>query len=98
MKILPPYKQKTTIGTKEIEQIVAGIARIPAKTVSISDKKHLKTLERDLKLQIFGQDKAIKALSSAIKLSRAGLSHPEKPIGSYLFTGPTGVGKTEVGK
>ena len=98
MKILPPYKQKTTIGTKEIEQIVAGIARIPAKTVSTSDKKHLKTLERDLKLQIFGQDKAIKALSSAIKLSRAGLSHPEKPIGSYLFTGPTGVGKTEVGK
>ena len=98
MKIVPAHKKKSTIGTREIEQIVAGIARIPAKTVSSSDKKHLKTLERDLKLQIFGQDKAIMALASAIKLSRAGLSHPEKPIGSYLFTGPTGVGKTEVAK
>ena len=98
MKVVPASKQKSTIGVKEIEQIVAGIARVPAKTVSSSDKKHLKTLERDLKLQIFGQDKAIGALANAIKLSRAGLSHPEKPIGSYLFTGPTGVGKTEVAK
>lgn len=98
MRIAPPHKQKSTIGVKEIEQVIAGIARIPAKTVSASDKKHLKTLERDLKLQIFGQDKAIGALAGAIKLSRAGLSHPDKPIGSYLFTGPTGVGKTEVAK
>lgn len=98
MKIAPINKQKSTIGQKEIEQVVADIARIPSKSVSSNDKKHLKTLERDLKLQIFGQDKAIKALASAIKLSRAGLSHPDKPIGSFLFAGPTGVGKTEVAK
>jgi ATP-dependent Clp protease ATP-binding subunit ClpA len=79
-----------------IEDIVAKMARIPAKSVSASDKDVLRTLERDLKLTIFGQDKAIEALSSAIKMSRSGLNEEEKPIGSFLFAGPTGVGKTEV--
>lgn len=98
IRILPPHKQKSIVGPSDIEKVVASIARIPTKSVSSNDKKHLKTLERDLKLQVFGQDKAIEALVGAIKLSRAGLSHPEKPIGSFLFTGPTGVGKTEVAK
>jgi ATP-dependent Clp protease ATP-binding subunit ClpA len=89
-------KRKKTIGTHEIEDVVAKIARIPPKSVSSNDKESLRNLERDLKMTVFGQDDAITALASAIKLSRAGLKAPEKPIGSFLFAGPTGVGKTEV--
>ena len=89
-------KRKKTIGIKEIEAIVAKIARIPPKTVSNDDMDTLKHLERNLKLVIFGQDEAIDSLSTAIKLSRAGLGNEDKPVGSFLFAGPTGVGKTEV--
>ena len=89
-------KRKKTIGVKEIENIVAKIARIPPKSVSSDDMDTLKNLERNLKLVIFGQDAAIDSLAMAIKLSRAGLGHEHKPIGSFLFAGPTGVGKTEV--
>ncbi|MDH5750103.1 MAG: AAA family ATPase, partial [Rhodospirillales bacterium] len=96
--LLPPGKRKKRVGVKDVEAVVAMIARIPPKSVSADDKKALKTLERDLKTMVFGQDKAIDALASAIKLSRAGLREPEKPIGSYLFSGPTGVGKTEVAR
>ncbi len=95
-QLLPVAKRKKTIGVHDIEGIVAKMARIPPKTVSTSDREALKTLERDLKLVVFGQDEAISALATAIKLARSGLAHPEKPIGSYLFSGPTGVGKTEV--
>ena len=95
-QLQPTSKRKKTIGIKEIEAIVAKIARIPPKTVSNDDMDTLKNLERNLKLVIFGQDKAIDSLSTAIKLSRAGLGHEDKPIGSFLFAGPTGVGKTEV--
>jgi ATP-dependent Clp protease ATP-binding subunit ClpA len=91
-------KRRKTIGIKEIEAVVAKIARIPPKTVSKDDAATLKDLEKALKRQVFGQDNAIEALSSAIKLARAGLREPEKPIGNYLFAGPTGVGKTEVAK
>jgi ATP-dependent Clp protease ATP-binding subunit ClpA len=91
-------KRRKTIGTKEIEAVVAKIARIPSKTVSKNDAEVLRDLEKSLKRVVFGQDNAIVALSSAIKLSRAGLREPEKPIGNYLFAGPTGVGKTEVAK
>jgi ATP-dependent Clp protease ATP-binding subunit ClpA len=91
-------KRKKTIGVKEIEKIVASIARIPAKTVSTSDMQVLKTLGRNLKLVIFGQDKAIDNLDEAIKMARAGIGRDEKPIGSFLFSGPTGVGKTEVSR
>ncbi|SLN20365.1 ATP-dependent Clp protease ATP-binding subunit ClpA [Aquimixticola soesokkakensis] len=91
-------KRRKTIGAKEIEAVVAKIARIPAKNVSKDDAMILKDLEMTLKRVVFGQDKAIEALSSAIKLARAGLREPEKPIGNYLFAGPTGVGKTEVAK
>ncbi len=91
-------KRRKTIGTKEIEAVVAKIARIPPKNVSKDDAAVLKDLDATLKRVVFGQDKAIEALSSAIKLSRAGLREPEKPIGNYLFAGPTGVGKTEVAK
>ena len=91
-----PSKRKKTIGLKEVESIVAKIARIPPKTVSTDDRTALKNLERDLKLVIYGQDEAIETLSTAIKLSRAGLGNEQKPIGSFLFAGPTGVGKTEV--
>ncbi len=91
-------KRRKTIGTKEIENVVAKIARIPPKNVSKDDAEVLKDLEKTLKRVVFGQDKAIEALSSAIKLARAGLREPEKPIGNYLFAGPTGVGKTEVAK
>jgi len=91
-------KRRKTIGTKEIEAVVAKIARIPPKNVSKDDAEVLKDLERSLKRVVFGQDSAIEALSSAIKLARAGLREPEKPIGNYLFAGPTGVGKTEVAK
>lgn len=96
--LLPAAKRRKTIGTKEIETVVSKIARIPPKSVSKSDTEQLRDLETNLKRVVFGQDDAIDALSSAIKLSRAGLREPEKPIGSYLFTGPTGVGKTEVAK
>ena len=96
--LLPETRRRKTIGTKEIEAVVAKIARIPPKNVSKDDAEVLKDLEASLKRVVFGQDKAIEALSSAIKLARAGLREPEKPIGNYLFTGPTGVGKTEVAK
>ena len=91
-------KRRKTIGVKEIEAVIAKIARIPPKNVSRDDAEVLKDLERSLKRVVFGQDAAIEALSSAIKLARAGLREPEKPIGNYLFAGPTGVGKTEVAK
>ncbi|PWS35029.1 ATP-dependent Clp protease ATP-binding subunit ClpA [Falsiroseomonas bella] len=96
--LLPENKRRKTVTLKDVEEIVAKIARIPPKSVSADDKEVLKNLERDLKAMVFGQDKAIEALSAAIKLSRAGLRDPEKPIGNYLFAGPTGVGKTEVAK
>jgi ATP-dependent Clp protease ATP-binding subunit ClpA len=96
MQLLSPSKRKKTIGISEIESIVAKMARIPPKSVSSSDKESLRNLERDLKLVVFGQDEAIGTLSSAIKMSRSGLGNEEKPIGSFLFAGPTGVGKTEV--
>lgn len=94
--LVPESKRRKTIGVKEIEGIVAKIARIPPKQVSKDDAQAIKSLEADLKRVVYGQDAAIAALSGAIKLSRAGLREPNKPIGSYLFTGPTGVGKTEV--
>jgi len=96
--LLPESKRRKTISTKEIEAVVAKLARIPSKTVSKNDAETLRDLETSLKRVVFGQDQAIMALSSAIKLSRAGLREPEKPIGNYLFSGPTGVGKTEVAK
>lgn len=96
--LLPESKKRKTITVKEIEAIVARIARIPSKNISKNDAEVLKDLEKSLKRVVFGQDTAISALSSAIKLSRAGLREPEKPIGNYLFAGPTGVGKTEVAK
>jgi len=91
-------KRRKTATVKDVENVISMMARIPPKSVSKDDKKALKTLERDLKTMVFGQDTAIDALSSAIKMSRAGLREPEKPIGSYLFSGPTGVGKTEVAR
>jgi ATP-dependent Clp protease ATP-binding subunit ClpA len=97
-RLLPESKRRKTIGVKEIETVVAKIARIPPKTVSKDDAATLRDLEASLKRVVFGQDTAIEALSAAIKLARAGLREPEKPIGSYLFAGPTGVGKTEVAK
>jgi ATP-dependent Clp protease ATP-binding subunit ClpA len=96
--LLPAAKRKKTVGQKDIEAVVAKIARIPPKQVSTDDAAALKSLETDLQRVVFGQDDAITALSAAIKLARAGLREPNKPIGSYLFTGPTGVGKTEVAK
>ena len=97
-RILPKSKQKKTIGEKEIEDIIAKIARIPPKNISSDDRNALKTLERDLKAVVFGQDKAIESLAAAIKMARSGLGSTHKPIGSFLFSGPTGVGKTEVAK
>ena len=94
----PANRRRKTLGVREVETVVAKIARIPPRSVSKSDKEVLRTLERDLKAVVFGQDKAITALASAIKLARAGLREPEKPIGCYLFSGPTGVGKTEVAR
>jgi ATP-dependent Clp protease ATP-binding subunit ClpA len=96
--LLPEGKRRKNVTLKDVEEIVAKIARIPPKSVSADDKETLRNLERDLKAMVFGQEKAIEALSAAIKLSRAGLRDPEKPIGNYLFSGPTGVGKTEVAK
>ncbi|MDH3430232.1 MAG: ATP-dependent Clp protease ATP-binding subunit ClpA [Gammaproteobacteria bacterium] len=96
LRMQPADERGDTVTVKMVENIVANMARIPAKSVSASDRDALKTLERDLKLTIFGQDNAIEALSSAIKMSRSGLREDEKPIGAFLFAGPTGVGKTEV--
>src|SRR5271169_3453558 len=96
--LLPESRRKKTIGLKEVEAVVAKIARIPPKSVSKSDTEALKQLETDLRRVVFGQEKAIDSLSASIKLARAGLREPEKPIGCYLFSGPTGVGKTEVAK
>ena len=97
-RIQPKSKQKKVITPKEIEDIVAKIARVPAKTVANDERNALKNLDRDLKAVVFGQDKAINALASSIKMTRSGLGNPQKPIGSFLFSGPTGVGKTEVAR
>jgi ATP-dependent Clp protease ATP-binding subunit ClpA len=97
-RILPKSKQKKTITRNEVEEIVAKIARIPPASVSNDDRGKLKSLDRDLKSVVFGQDPAIDALAAAIKMARSGLGRPDKPIGSFLFSGPTGVGKTEVAK
>jgi len=97
-RMQPPSKRKKLIGVRDIEDIVSRIARVPPKTVSTSDVKSLKDLEKDLKMVVFGQDSAIETLASAIKLSRSGLGSEDKPVGSFLFAGPTGVGKTEVTK
>jgi ATP-dependent Clp protease ATP-binding subunit ClpA len=97
-RILPKSKQRKVIGKHDIEEIIAKIARIPTQNVSSSDRNALKTLDRDLKAVVFGQDRAIDALAAAIKMSRSGLGNPQKPIGSFLFSGPTGVGKTEVAR
>jgi ATP-dependent Clp protease ATP-binding subunit ClpA len=97
-RVLPKSKQKKTIGKLEIEEIIAKIARIPPQTVNQDDRSKLQTIDRDLKNVVFGQDPAIDALSSAIKMARAGLGKTDKPIGSFLFSGPTGVGKTEMAK
>ncbi|CCG42073.1 ATP-dependent Clp protease ATP-binding subunit ClpA [Magnetospirillum molischianum] len=96
--LLPESKRRKTVTVRDIEEIVAKIARIPPKSVSLDDMEALKSLDRDLKTLVFGQDQAIDSLASAIKLARAGLREPEKPIGCYLFSGPTGVGKTEVAR
>jgi ATP-dependent Clp protease ATP-binding subunit ClpA len=97
-RIAPKAKQKRIIGKAEIEEIIAKIARIPPRSVSTDDRSALANLDRDLKAVVFGQDKAIDALSSAIKMARSGLGNPQKPIGNFLFSGPTGVGKTEVAR
>jgi ATP-dependent Clp protease ATP-binding subunit ClpA len=97
-RILPKSKQKKVINKTDIEEIVAKIARVPSQHVSLDDRGALKNLDRDLKATVFGQDKAIDALTQAIKMARSGLGNPGKPIGSFLFSGPTGVGKTEVAK
>ena len=97
-RIMPKSKQKRTISKVEIEEIIAKIARVPCKNISSDDRSALKNLDRDLKSVVFGQDKAIDALAAAIKMSRSGLGNPQKPIGSFLFSGPTGVGKTEVAR
>ncbi len=96
--LLPEAKRRKTVTVRDVEEIVAKIARVPPKSVSTNDMEMLRRLERDLKTMVFGQDKAIEVLASAIKLARAGLREPEKPIGCYLFSGPTGVGKTEVAR
>ncbi len=98
LKLSPSFERKKTVGQAEVEAVVAKIAKIPERTVSTSDMERLKTLEHDLKRVVFGQDDAIHSLVSSIKRTRAGLGSPERPIGSFLFTGPTGVGKTEVSK
>ena len=97
-RILPKSRQKKVVGKHEIEDIIAKIARIPPRTVSSDDRNALKNLDRDLKATVFGQDQAIEVLTRAIKMSRSGLGNPQKPVGSFLFSGPTGVGKTEVAR
>ncbi|MDE2030415.1 MAG: AAA family ATPase, partial [Alphaproteobacteria bacterium] len=96
--LVPSDRRKIVLGVEEIEAIVSKLARVPPKTIGANDRESLKNLERDLKTLVFGQDQAIAALVSAIKLARAGLREPEKPIGCYLFSGPTGVGKTEIAR
>jgi ATP-dependent Clp protease ATP-binding subunit ClpA len=96
VQLMSPAKRKKRIDVADVESIVAKIARIPPKKVSVSDTESLRNLDRDLKLVVYGQDAAIEALTAAIRMNRSGLGHEEKPIGSFLFTGPTGVGKTEV--
>ena len=98
VKLMPEEKRKKVVGTKDIEQIVAKIAKIPPRSVSASDRLQIQNLDQELKAVVFGQDQAIQSLASVIKLSRSGLGHPEKPTGCFLFSGPTGVGKTEVAK
>lgn len=95
-RLVAPSKRKKTIGVNDVEQVVAQMARIPEKSISASDKEVLRTLERDLKMVVYGQDPAIDTLAASIKMSRSGLGNEQKPIGSFLFAGPTGVGKTEV--
>jgi ATP-dependent Clp protease ATP-binding subunit ClpA len=97
-RILPKSRQKKTIGKMEIEEIIAKIARIPSQHVSSDDRSQLRNIERDLKATVFGQDPAIEALAKAVKMARSGLGNPGKPTGAFLFSGPTGVGKTEVAK
>ncbi|SDH21491.1 ATP-dependent Clp protease ATP-binding subunit ClpA [Nitrosomonas sp. Nm132] len=97
-RILPKSKQRRVIGKHEIEDIIAKIARVPSQSISSDDRNKLKTLDRDLKSIVFGQDAAVDALAAAIKMSRSGLGNSQKPIGSFLFSGPTGVGKTEVAR
>ena len=97
-RILPKSKQRKIISKKEIENVIAKAARIPSRSVSSDDRNTLKTLGRDLKTMVFGQDRAINTLSAAIKMARSGLGDPQKPVGSFLFSGPTGVGKTEVAR
>jgi len=97
-RILPKSKQRKVISKHEIESVIAKAARIPPRSVSSDDRNALKTLDRDLKTMVFGQDKAINALAAAIKMARSGLGDPQKPVGSFLFSGPTGVGKTEVAR
>ena len=96
LRLLPPKKRKKSVGVRDIEGVVSRMARVPVRNVSVSDREALATLESDLKEVVFGQEEAIHALGTAIKLSRSGLAAPTKPIGSFLFSGPTGVGKTEV--
>jgi ATP-dependent Clp protease ATP-binding subunit ClpA len=95
-RLLPASRRRKTVGVTDIEHVIAQMARIPEKTVSASDKETLRTLERDLKMVVYGQDAAIETLAAAIKMSRSGLGNEHRPIGSFLFAGPTGVGKTEV--
>ncbi len=97
-QLLPPSRRRKTVGVREMEEVVAKIARIPERNVSSSDREQLEKLERNLKMVVFGQDEAIETLGSAIKLSRSGLGNEERPVGSFLFVGPTGVGKTEVAR
>ena len=97
-RILPKSKQRKVINKHDIESVIAKAARIPPQSVSNDDRNTLKTLGRDLKTMVFGQDKAINALAAAIKMARSGLGDPQKPVGSFLFSGPTGVGKTEVAR
>ena len=97
-RLLPPSRRKKTVGVVDVENIVAKIARIPPKTVTTSDKDVMRNLDRNLKMVVFGQDRAIDMLAAAIKMSRSGLGNPQQPIGAFLFAGPTGVGKTEVSR
>jgi ATP-dependent Clp protease ATP-binding subunit ClpA len=98
LRVQPAGRQKKTVRTRDVEHIVATMAKIPPRTVTVSDRDRLLTLDRDIKLLVFGQDTAIDTVTAAIRLVRAGLGQPEKPVGSFLFAGPTGVGKTEVAK
>jgi ATP-dependent Clp protease ATP-binding subunit ClpA len=97
-RLLPPSRRKKTVGVHDIENIVAKVARVPPKTVNSSDKDIMKNLERNLKMMVFGQDKAVETLATAIKTARSGLGNPQTPIGAFLFAGPTGVGKTELSR